>query len=99
VLRRRREFAIRLALGSSPGRIRAQIFGDALVRGTLGIGLGVVSGVALYRAIQAALPTGSGHSVFVGVAMPLSMYLVIVLAVYLPARHASRTDAAQLLRL
>jgi len=98
VLRRRREFAIRLALGSSPRRIREQIFGEALWRGTLGICLGVLLGVALYRAIQAALPTGSGSSLLVAVVMPSLMYLVIGLAVSLPARHASRTDAAQLLR-
>jgi hypothetical protein len=29
--------------------------------------------------------------------MPILMYLVIGLAVFLPARHASRTDAAKLL--
>jgi ABC-type antimicrobial peptide transport system permease subunit len=99
VLRRRREFAIRLALGSSPSRLRERIFAEALRRGTLGICLGSLLGVALYRAIQAALPTGAGPSLFVAVAMPILMYLVIALAVYLPARHASRTDAAQLLRL
>jgi len=98
VLRRRREFAIRLALGSSPGRIRVQIFAEALWRGTLGICLGVLLGVALHRAIQAALPTGVGPSLVVAVAMPTLMYLVIGLAVFLPARHASRTDAAKLLR-
>jgi putative ABC transport system permease protein len=98
VLRRRREFAVRLALGSSPGRIREQIFAEALWRGTLGICLGVLLGVALYRAIQAALPTGAGPSLVVAVAMPTLMYLVIGLAVFLPARHASRTDAAKLLR-
>jgi putative ABC transport system permease protein len=47
VLRRRREFAVRLALGSSPRRIREQIFVEALWRGTLGICLGVLLGVAL----------------------------------------------------
>jgi predicted permease len=98
VLRRRREFAIRLALGSSPGRIREQIFAEALRRGTLGICLGVYFGVALYQAIQAVLPTGAGPSVLVGAAMPILMYLVIGLAVFLPAWHASRTDAARLLR-
>jgi predicted permease len=98
VLRRRREFAIRLALGASPRRIRERIFAEALWRGTLGICLGVMLGVALYRAIQAALPTGAGPSIFVAVAMPILMYLVIGLAVFLPARHASRTDAAKLLR-
>jgi len=55
-------------------------------------------GVALYRAIQAALPTGAGPSLFVAVAMPILMYLVVGLAVFPPARHASRTDAAKLLR-
>jgi putative ABC transport system permease protein len=98
VIRRRREFAICLALGSSPRRIRERIFAQALGRGTLGICLGVLFGVGLYRAIQAALPTGAGTSLLVAVAMPTLMYLVIGLAVFLPARHASRTDAAQLLR-
>ncbi|HTY41417.1 MAG TPA: ABC transporter permease [Thermoanaerobaculia bacterium] len=98
VLRRRREFAIRLALGSSPRRIREYVFAQALGRGTLGVGLGVWIGIALYRAIQAALPTGAEPSLVVAVAMPILMYVVIGLAVYLPARHASRTDAAELLR-
>ncbi len=98
VLRRRREFAVRLALGSSPRRIREQIIAEALWRGTLGIGVGALFGVALYRAFQAALPTGVGPSFFVAVVMPILMYLVIGLAVFLPAWHASRTDAARLLR-
>jgi predicted permease len=98
VVRRRREFAIRLALGSSPRRLRDLILAEALRRGTLGIGVGVSLGVALYRAVQAALPTGAGPGLLVAVAMPILMYLVIVLAVFLPARHASRTDAAKLLR-
>jgi hypothetical protein len=98
VLRRSREFAIRIALGSSPGAIRAHIFSEALLRGTVGICFGVLLGVALYRAIQAALPTGAGSSLPFAVAMLALMYLVIGLAVFLPARRASRTDAAQLLR-
>jgi putative ABC transport system permease protein len=99
VVRRRREFAIRLALGSSPRGIHEQIFAEALRRGTLGIGIGVLLGVALYRAIQAALPTGAGTSFFVAVAIPTLMYLIVGLAVVLPARHAGRTDPAPLLRL
>jgi putative ABC transport system permease protein len=98
VLRRRREFAVRLALGASAKRIREQIFSEALWRGTLGICLGVLPGVALYRAIQAALPMGASPSFYVAVVMPILMYLVMGLAVLLPALHASRTDAAQLLR-
>ncbi|HTR01799.1 MAG TPA: FtsX-like permease family protein, partial [Thermoanaerobaculia bacterium] len=98
VLRRRREFAIRLALGSSPRRLREHVFAEAFGRGTLGVALGVGLGVALYRAIQAALPTGAGPSLVVAASMPALMYAVIGLAVYLPARHASRADAAGLLR-
>jgi len=98
VLRRRREFAIRIAIGASPRRISAQVFSEALLHGTLGILVGVLLGVALYRAIQAALPTGAGTSLSVAAVMPALMYLIIGLAVFLPAKHASRTDAAQLLR-
>jgi putative ABC transport system permease protein len=98
VLRRRREFAVRLALGSSPGRLFKQIFAEALGRATLGMGIGVLLGVALYRAIQTALPTGAGVSLSVAAAMPALMYLVIAVAVFVPARQASRTDAAELLR-
>ena len=98
VLRRRREFAVRLALGSSPKHIREQVFAEALGRGTLGICVGVLLGMALYRAIQAALPTGAGPNLIIAVAMPTLMYVVISLAVLVPAVHASRTDAAELLR-
>jgi putative ABC transport system permease protein len=98
VVRRRREFAIRLALGSSPSGIRAQIYAEALRRGMLGIFIGVLLGVALYRAIQAALPTGAGPSLLVAGAMAILMYLAIGLAVFPPAWHASRTEPAELLR-
>jgi predicted permease len=98
VLRHRREFAVRLALGSSPGRIREQIFAEALWRGTLGICVGVLLGMALYRAIEAALPMGAGPGLIVAVAMPTLMYVIMGVAVFLPAIYASRTDPARLLK-
>ena len=47
VLERKREFAVMLALGTPPARVKAQIFAEAAIMGALGIGLGLGLGALL----------------------------------------------------
>ena len=55
VLTRRREFGIRLALGGSPGSIRRLIFGDAILLGAAGVGMGGIIAIIVSRSMQAVL--------------------------------------------
>lgn len=98
VIRRKGEFAIRLAVGSSPGQILRLVLAEVLRNGTIGVALGAWMGVLLHGAVQATLPTGSEPSPLVLLGMPALMYVVMSLAVLLPAARASRTDPGRLLR-
>ena len=98
VSQRRREFAIRLALGASP----ASVFG-MVTRESLAIGaLGVVAGLC-----GAGLPGGALSSILYGVAandvVTLAGAAAVVLAVTLlagwrPARKAAGVDPMTILR-
>jgi ABC-type antimicrobial peptide transport system permease subunit len=98
VLRRRREWAIKLALGLAP----TQVVGAVVRRGTRlvagGIGIGVAAAAALGRLVHALL-----YGVSAGDPMALAsaagiLLLVGVLAALLPAWRASRTPPGLLLR-
>ena len=98
VQRRSREFGIRLALGQSPGRIVKHIVarGAALVAagGAIGIVLAVIVArlltSLLYR-VEASDPMSMAGAVAV-------LLIVGMLAAFLPARRASLTDPATVLR-
>jgi predicted permease len=55
VVTRRREFGIRLALGSSPATIRRSILSDVSLLGAVGIGIGAIVASAVSRSMQAVL--------------------------------------------
>lgn len=98
IRRRSAEIGLRMAVGATPSRVRRLVLrqGGGLV--VAGIGLGVVTGVALARLLAGRL-----HGV--GIADPLTwsvvtgMVLAIALAAcWLPAHRAARTDPLVALR-
>jgi putative ABC transport system permease protein len=98
VRRERRQFGIRLALGADPAGVRRLIVMRGLVLGALGVGVGALGALLLTRTLQTLL-TGvkpTDPAVFAGTAAIL--LFVSVLACYLPARQASRTDPMVALR-
>lgn len=96
--RRRRELGIRAALGATPWRVGGLVLRESVLVGCAGILLGSVLGAAGSRAMGAILYGGSG------VDLPSEVLVVAVLACTLaaaswrPARSASRSDPARLLR-
>ena len=99
VRRQRREFGIRLALGADPRRVRALVVRRGLVLGTLGIAIGAAAALLLTRTMQAILGNVKpGDPAVFGLAA-LGLLAVTVLAGYLPARQASRTDPLVVLRV
>ena len=98
VRRQRREFGIRLALGADPSRVRQLIMARGLMLGTLGVAIGAAGALLLTKTVEAMLsdvaPTDAG--VF---AISAALLLgTVILAVYLPARQASRTNPMVVLR-
>jgi ABC-type antimicrobial peptide transport system permease subunit len=98
VSRRTAEIGVRLALGARASDVRWMVLrqGGAVV--LTGIGVGLVGAVLLTRTLRAMLfgvsPTdAASYVVLTGV-----MLLVALLALYLPARRASRVDPMEALR-
>jgi ABC-type antimicrobial peptide transport system permease subunit len=96
--RRRREFGIRIVLGSSPGSIRRLVLRDGLSVVVMGIVLG---------SIVSWLATGALRSLVYGVtaadpltwgAVAMALALAAIAGAWRPARQAMRVDPAVLLR-
>jgi predicted permease len=95
---RRREFGVRLAIGSTPRDLRAGVLGDGARIAAIGIAAGAAGGYALARVAGAffenvqlpgALPMIGAAAVLIGAAIVASL---------MPAARASRVDVLQALR-
>jgi ABC-type antimicrobial peptide transport system permease subunit len=90
VAQRRREIAIRIALGARPARIQRHFFSLALQLLAGGIAIGLCGAWAAGRAMEAVLFHVAAHSPTI-LAAPTSIVAVIALAACLvPARRAAR---------
>jgi putative ABC transport system permease protein len=98
VVRHRREYGIRAALGASPGRIVRSAMRRALFAAVAGTLVGTMVAAGLARLIASLLygVTPLEPSVF-GV-LPVLLLGIFALAVYLPARAAARVDPMTSLR-
>jgi putative ABC transport system permease protein len=98
VSQRTREIGIRVALGARPRDVVRLFLRQGLRLVALGLGLGLVGGVALARLLAAALVDVSPLDpvAFGGVALFLAS--VALLACYIPARRATKIDPMVALR-
>ena len=98
VAERRREMAIRLAVGARPGGVLAMVLREALILSLVGAVAGCVAAVGAGRLIASLLygTTPSDPLVLVGAAG--GMVIVALLATLVPARNASQSDPSVLLR-
>ena len=98
VVRRRREIAIRMAVGASAGEIRAMMVGEAMRLAAGGLGIGVLAALAAGR-LLASLLFGVGPAdgvTFAGVVVLFAG--IAALAALLPARRATRLAPHAVLR-
>jgi putative ABC transport system permease protein len=96
---RRREMAIRIAIGARPAGVTAMILREALMLAFAGIAGGWIVVVIGARWLQSLLfDTSRADPLVLGAAAAI-MLAVAVLATLLPARAASRANPATLLRV
>lgn len=94
VLRRRREFGIRLAIGARPGQLAQGVVARSLALTGLGVALGAVGVVALLR----VFPAGWNAVALAAAGSALVLGLISALAAWLPARRVAAIHPAEVLR-
>jgi putative ABC transport system permease protein len=95
---RRREIAVRLALGAEPRRILHMVVGRGLKLVSLGLFAGAVASYFLARVVQSFLFQTESHDVMTFATVPLVLATVALVACALPAWRASRVEPLGALR-
>jgi ABC-type antimicrobial peptide transport system permease subunit len=98
VVERRREMAIRVAVGASPARVVAMILREALRLSAVGIVVGTAGALIAGRSVQSILFGIVPADPLVLGGAAAAMLIVVAIATSLPARTASRADPNALLR-
>ena len=92
------EFAIRLALGAQPRNLLTSVLKHGFVLAAIGTVLGLIGSWMLMRAIESQLFEVSTTDPIIFTFIPAMLILVTLLATFLPAMRAARTDPAVVLR-
>ena len=95
---RTREIGIRMALGAAQSDVRALFLKHGLILSGIGIGLGIAGAAGLTRLMASLLFGVNPLDWITYVVVAVGLGLTAVLATYLPAMRAARTDPAIALR-
>jgi len=98
VSRRTHEIGIRMALGAVSSDVLRLVMGKGVVLVGIGTGLGLVMGFALEQLMNSMLFNSGGVDVVAYLIVVPSLFLVAMLAAYVPARRACRIAPTQALR-
>jgi len=98
VVQRRREIGIRVALGAEPAQVVRVVLGQGVRLTAIGLGVGVALAMGFSRSLAGLLfgSTATDAATFAAVVALLAA--VSMLAMWLPARRASRVDPLVALR-
>ncbi|MCU1275910.1 MAG: hypothetical protein JWO48_3341 [Bryobacterales bacterium] len=98
VKQRALEFGIRLALGANLSNVRNMIVRQAMTLAVTGIVIGLAAAFALTRLMANLLYGVKPIDPLVFTSVPVLLFLVALLASYLPARSVVRLDPSDALR-
>ena len=98
VLRRRNEIGLRMALGSTRGRVMWTMLSPALAWTSIGIVAGIPMALLAGRAARSLLFGLTATNAGILATSAAVMFVIGLLAAYLPARRASRIDPLAALR-
>jgi putative ABC transport system permease protein len=98
VQQRTQEIGIRLALGAGTGDVRNMVILQGMRLALVGVAIGIASAFGLTRLIATFLFGVKMYDPAVFTGIPILLCAVALLAVWLPARRASRVDPINALR-
>jgi predicted permease len=98
VSQRVREFGIRQALGADRGSILSLVLRQGLLRVSIGIVLGLAGALLLSRYLESLLFQVAAKDLTVFAGVTVVLFVVAILACYIPARRATRIDPMVALR-
>jgi putative ABC transport system permease protein len=98
VRQRRREIAMRLALGAQGRRVIGQVLWDGLRLAAAGTCAGLAASVFVARFIAQVAPTSQTPAIWVWLSAPLILTAVLAVASVFPARRALKVDPLVVLR-
>jgi len=98
VEQRTQEIGVRVALGARRGQMLALVLRGALAMTGIGIAAGVAGSLALGRFVQSLLYGVRSHDPAVYALGCAALFVVSLVAAYLPARRAAEIDPAVSLR-
>ena len=96
--RQRRDIGIRLALGASPGNVRARFTGRVLVFAGVGVVSGEIGAAGIMWTLSSQLFGVSPWDPVTYAAVPVLLIMLTALAADVPARRATAVDPAAVLR-
>ena len=98
IAQRRRELAVRSALGATRGDIMRLVFRQGSLVAAAGVVAGLAIAAALTRSMAALLYGVTAYDLTTFVGVPVLLFAVSALACALPARRAARQDPLRALR-
>lgn len=98
VAQRRREFGVRLAMGSSQSQLAALVLGSGLRLTLAGVAIGMAAAWALTRYMEALLFQVKPHDPAAFGIVPAILLVTALIACWIPARRAMRLDPSEALR-
>jgi hypothetical protein len=98
VVERQRELAIRAAVGATPERLLRSVLMQGVLLVAVGIAFGLAGSAALARGVQTLFYGVTPHDPLTYAVTAAVVAAIAIVASYLPARQAARTDPIVLLR-
>ena len=95
---RTREFGVRMALGAPPHNILRLVLAEGVVMAAIGVGAGVIAGIALARVIGQYVAEIHQPGILAFALSATVILIAAVLASAVPAARAARVNAVEALR-
>ena len=96
--RRRREFALRIALGAQGGHVIGQVIAEGMRLVVAGSVAGLVGWLLVPRSLAQPTPPGDPLPAMVWIAAPALLALAVLIASVVPARSAAASDPLMIMR-